>query len=109
MLPGLLGIGTGSILVPAFTFLMRTPVKTAMAASLVCFSFNAAISSAFKLAQGYVVLDVALVLCLGTLIGATLGAGLNRRFPSGTIKIGFGLVFGYVALKFILAFMGVTI
>ncbi len=108
-LPGLLGIGTGSILVPAFTYLLRIPVKTAMAASLVCFSFNAAISSAFKAAQGYVVLDVALLLCLGTLIGAPLGAGLNRRFSSGTVKTIFGLVFLYVALKFLLSFLGVTI
>ena len=31
VLPGLLGIGTGGILVPAFTFCLKTPVKTAMA------------------------------------------------------------------------------
>ena len=41
ILPGLLGIGTGGILVPAFTFLLRTPVKIAMAASLACFCINA--------------------------------------------------------------------
>ncbi len=109
VLPGLLGIGTGSILVPAFTYLLRTPVKTAMAASLACFSFNAAISSTFKMAQGYVILDVALLLCLGTLIGAPLGAALNRRFSSSTVQIVFGVVFAYVALKFILSFFGVTI
>jgi len=109
VLPGFLGIGTGSILVPAFTFLLRTPVKTAMAASLACFSFNAAISATFKAAQGYVVLDVALLLCLGTLIGAPLGAALNRRFASGTVKIVFGVIFSYVALKFVLTFFGVTI
>ena len=108
-LPGLLGIGTGGILVPAFTYLFRTPVKTAMAASLACFSFNAAISSSFKLVQGWVILDVALLLCLGTLLGANLGAALNRRFSSNVVRIIFGVVFLYVSLKFIFSFFGVGI
>ncbi len=106
VLPGLLGIGTGGILVPAFTFLLRAPVKTAMAASLACFSCNAAISSAFKASQGFVVLQVAWPLCLGTLVGANLGAVLNRRFSSGAVKLVFGAVFACVALKFVLSFSG---
>jgi len=106
-LPGLLGIGTGGILVPAFTFLLRTPVKTAMAASLTCYVFTAAISSAFKLAQGHVVLAAALPLCLGTLVGSNLGALLNRRARAGVVQIAFGLVFVFVALRFIASFLGV--
>ena len=106
-LPGLLGIGTGGILVPALTFLLHAPVKTAMAASLCCYTFTAAISSAFKLSQGYVVLHVALPLSLGTLAGANLGAILNRRSRSGVIQLAFGIVFLFVSLKFIISFFGV--
>ncbi len=108
-LPGLLGIGTGVILVPAFNFILGAPIKTAMASSLVCFSFNAFISSAFKFAQGFMDLWVALPICLGTLLGANLGAMLNKRFPSTTIKILFGLVFLYISAKFILFFFGVQV
>ncbi|MBU1948770.1 MAG: sulfite exporter TauE/SafE family protein, partial [Candidatus Eisenbacteria bacterium] len=102
-LPGLLGIGTGGILVPAFAFLLKTPIKTAMAASLVCFCCNAGVSAAFKYTQGYVDLHVALPLSLGTLVGANLGAIINRRFPSPALKLLFGFVFVCVSLRFILS------
>jgi len=109
VLPGLLGIGTGGILVPAFTFLLSAPVKTAVAASLTCFCFNALISSGFKFAQGYVDPSVAFPICLGTLIGANLGALLNKRFAPGSVKLAFGLVFSCVSLKFILSAFGVSV
>ena len=104
ILPGLLGIGTGGILVPAFNFLLGTPVKIAVAASLACFCINAFISSTFKLAQGFICLEVVVPICIGTLLGSNLGAILNRRFSSGLVKLLFGLVFGSVAVKFILSF-----
>ncbi|MBW2261795.1 MAG: sulfite exporter TauE/SafE family protein [Deltaproteobacteria bacterium] len=105
VLPGLLGIGTGGVLVPAFTFLLKTPIRTAMAASLLCFCFNALISSAFKLAQGFMDVGVALPICLGTLLGANLGAVLNRRFSLRKLKLLFGLVFGLISLRFICSFI----
>ena len=105
-LPGLLGIGTGGVLVPAFAFLLKTPIKTAAAASLACFCCNAAVSAGFKYAQGYVDLHFALPLSLGTLAGANLGALINRRFPSPGLKLLFGLVFAAVSTRFLLAFGG---
>lgn len=104
VLPGLLGIGTGGILVPAFTFLLGTPIRTAMAASLLCFCFNALVSASFKLAQGYIDVAVALPICLGTFVGANLGAVINRRFSSSWLKLLFGAVFTIVSLRFIISF-----
>ncbi|UCG51464.1 MAG: sulfite exporter TauE/SafE family protein [Candidatus Latescibacterota bacterium] len=100
-LPGLLGIGTGGILVPAFTFLLKTPIKVAIGVSLACFCLNAMISSSFKLAQGYIDLQAALPVCLATLVGANIGALLNGRFSQSTIKLVFGIAFSCIALKFI--------
>lgn len=108
-LPGLLGIGTGGILVPAFTFLLRWPIKFAMAASLVCFCINAAVSASFKLVQGFVVRDLVVAICLGTFLGANLGAILNKRLASRVLKTVFGLLFSYVALKFVLSCFEVKI
>jgi uncharacterized membrane protein YfcA len=105
-LPGLLGIGTGVILVPAFTYILSAPIKVAMASSLTCFSLNALISSGFKYWQGFIDLSVVLPICLGTLIGANLGAMLNRSFSSRALKLLFGLLFSYVSLRFILSFAG---
>jgi len=107
-LPGLLGIGTGAVLVPAFVFVLSTPIKVAMASSLVCFSVNALVSSVFKFAQGVIAFDIAVPACMGTLIGANLGALLNSRTPSFWLRIFFGLVFLIVAMKFFFSFYGAT-
>jgi uncharacterized membrane protein YfcA len=109
VLPGLLGIGTGAILVPAFTFLFSTSVKVAMGSSLACFAANAFFSSLLKVSQDYVVLETAVPICLGTLIGSNIGARLNKHFPSTALKLIFGIVFAYVSLKFILSYFGATI
>jgi len=106
ILPGLLGIGTGAVLVPAFTFILKAPIKIAIGSSLACFSVNAFLSSIFKLFQGFINAEVTIPLCLGTLIGSNIGAILNKRFPSPVLKILFGMIFTYVALKYILLFGG---
>ena len=99
--PGLLGIGTGVILVPAFTFVLRMPIKIAVASSLTSFCANALVSSAFKLTQGFIDLGVALPLCAGALLGSNVGAVLNKRFQSNTVKLLFALVFTLVSVRFI--------
>ncbi len=109
ILPGLLGIGTGAVLVPAFTFLFDASIKVAMGSSLACFAANAFFSSLLKASQGFVSVETAIPICLGALIGSNIGATLNRRFPSTSLKLIFGAVFAYVSLKFILSFFGVTI
>jgi hypothetical protein len=103
-LPGLLGIGTGALLVPAFTFLFRAPVKIAMAASLACFCINALISASFKVAQGFVDPAVTIPVCVGTLIGANVGAWINKRSRSDVMKLAFGLLFVAVSFKFLWTF-----
>jgi uncharacterized membrane protein YfcA len=105
-LPGLLGIGTGAVLVPAFTLVLGIPIKIAIGSSLTCFCVNAFLSSGFKLFQGYAVIQVALPLCLGALIGSNIGAVLNRRFPSPLLKITFGITFLYISFKYISLFLG---
>jgi uncharacterized membrane protein YfcA len=109
ILPGLLGIGTGAILVPAFAFLFDASIKVAMGSSLACFAANALCSSILKISHGFVSWGTVIPICLGTLIGSMVGARINRQFPSMTLKLIFGLVFAYVSAKFILSFFGVGI
>jgi uncharacterized membrane protein YfcA len=108
-LPGLLGIGAGAILVPAFRLFLRWPIKVAMGSSLACFAINALVSSVVKGVQGYVDLETALPAGLGAFLGANLGGALNRRFRSRLLQILFGAVFTYVALKFVLVSFGIRI
>jgi len=104
VLPGLLGIGAGAVLVPAFAFALNTPIKIAIGSSLACFSLNSLASSAFKLSQGFVQIHILIPLCIGTLIGSQFGATLNARFPSPRLKLLFGMVFVYVACKYLAVF-----
>jgi uncharacterized membrane protein YfcA len=104
VLPGLLGIGTGAILVPAFALFLKAPIKIAIGSSLACFSVNAFFSSLLKFLQGFVYLPVALPICLGTLIGSNVGAVLNKHFPSSVLKMLFGIAFSYVSYQYILIF-----
>jgi uncharacterized membrane protein YfcA len=106
ILPGLLGIGTGAVLVPAFAFVLNAPIKIAIGSSLACFSLNAFASSLLKLSQGFVQIDMLIPLCLGTLIGARTGATLNGKLNSPFLKVLFGAVFIYVALKYLMNFEG---
>ncbi len=109
VLPGLFGIGTGAVLVPAFNYCLKSPIKVAIGSSLACFAVNALISSAFKFFQGFVLLDKALILCAGTVLGASIGAKLNKGFPPSLLKLLFGLVFLYVSFKYIFLFWGVKV
>lgn len=101
MLPGLFGIGTGAVLVPGFSYLLRTPIKVAIGSALVCFCANALISAVMKFFQGYVHLRLAVPVCLACLAGAQLGAVINDRAPSRLLKFLFGLVFAWVSFRFI--------
>jgi len=106
VLPGLLGIGTGAILVPAFTLIMKAPIKIAIGSSLACFSVNALISSLLKLSQEFVSVETVIPLCIGTFFGSRIGVELNKRFPAPLLKIIFGSLFTYVAIKYFILFLG---
>ena len=62
-----------------------------------------------KLIQGFVDVGAGLLLALGTIIGAQVGAAVIRRFRPATLKLLFGLYFLYVSLKFITGFFGIHI
>jgi len=109
ILPGLFGIGTGAILVPAFSLILKAPIKVAIGSSLTCFALNAFVSSTFKIFQGFTALKVAIPICLGTVIGANIGAVLSKRFPSPVLKLMFGVTFLYVSSKYIFSFFGIGI
>jgi uncharacterized membrane protein YfcA len=109
ILPGFLGIGTGAVLVPTFALILGAPIKIAIGSSLTCFCANAFLSSIFKFFQGFTVLELAVPLCIGALIGSNIGAILNKHFPSAVLKIMFGMVFLYVSFKYILLFFGAAL
>ena len=96
-------------MVPGLIYIFGAPVYLTMGTSLATMIPLAAVGGGIKLAQGYVDLPAGLLLALGTIVGAQLGARTIKRFRPATLKLIFGLYFLYVSLKFITGFFGIHI
>jgi uncharacterized membrane protein YfcA len=91
---GLLGVGGGFVMVPAMVYLMKTPQREANGTSLAVI-VPVAIVGATILGQGHQVdVQTGIVLAIGAVGGAVLGARMTRRISD----IGLGRAFGVVAV-----------
>jgi uncharacterized membrane protein YfcA len=100
LLSGLLGIGGGVIMVPAFVQLTRADVKTAIATSLVCvgsFAVPGTITHAF---QDRVDWRVAVALVAGVVPGARLGAALTIRATDRRLRVTVASFLGLTAVLY---------
>lgn len=94
---GLFGIGGGTVMVPALTFLLGVDIRTAVATSLFVMAPSAAVAALQHGVQGNLRLDLALPLILGIVIGAQVGPRLAPRVPTRRLRQLFGLVLLYAA------------
>ncbi len=106
---GLAGVGGGYALVPGLIYLFVAPVYITMGTSLATMIPLAVVGGGIKLAQGFVHLPTGLLLALGTIVGAQVGAAIIKRIRPATLKLIFGLYFLYVAVKFIANYFGIAI
>jgi uncharacterized membrane protein YfcA len=100
LLSGLLGIGGGVIMVPAFSELLSLSLKAAIATSLVCvgiFGVPAAITHAFL---GDVDWRLAILLMIGVIPGARVGAALTLRTAERRLRLAVGVLLAVVALVY---------
>lgn len=112
---GLLGIGGGIIMVPAFISLLRLPTKTALGTSLAVITLTvvpnivaqtfAAPCTSFE-ACGNINWSAALLLSMGVVPGAWLGAKLSIRAPERTLRI--VMVVAIVAVALIYAWREIS-
>lgn len=108
-LTGIIGLGGGYALVPAYIYFLKAPVKLAIGTSMAAFVWMALIGAIFKLYQGVVDIPAAVTLGIGALIGAVFGAKLVAKFKPAVLKTLFGLLFLYVSVKYILIYFGIRI
>jgi uncharacterized membrane protein YfcA len=100
LLSGLLGIGGGVIMVPAFTELLSMSLKSAIATSLVCvgiFGVPATITHAFL---GDIDWRLAILLTIGVIPGARVGAALTIRTAERRLRLAVGVFLALVALVY---------
>jgi uncharacterized protein len=108
-LTGIIGLGGGYALVPAYLYFLRAPVKLAIGTSMAAFVWMALVGAIFKIYQQVVDIPAAAALGVGALIGAILGAKLVAKIKPNVLKALFGLLFLYVSLKYILIYFGIRI
>jgi uncharacterized membrane protein YfcA len=102
-LSGLLGIGGGLLMVPAFTGWIRLPIKAALGTSLACVGVLAIPGTITHAALGNIDWLYALPLCIGIVPGARLGSHLAIRSSDRALRLIVGIGLGTLATAYVIA------
>jgi uncharacterized membrane protein YfcA len=102
---GLLGIGGGVLVVPIMVFALKMPIHNATATSM----FTMIITSISGVAEHYmanhIYFEYALLLALGTIFGAQVGAYASKRISGKSLRRIFGIVLLFVSIQMILKYL----
>jgi len=99
LLSGLLGVGGGIVMVPGFTQVAKVPIKPAIATSLACVALFAVPGTITHAALGDIDWRFALLLAVGVIPGAHIGAGLALRTGDRRLRT---IVAGFLGLTALL-------
>jgi uncharacterized membrane protein YfcA len=100
LLSGLLGIGGGVIMVPAFTELLHLPLKSAIATSLVCVGIFGVPATITHALLGDIDWRLAVLLTIGVIPGARIGASLTIRTAERRLRLAIGIFLAAVAVVY---------
>ena len=100
-LSGLLGVGGGIIMVPAFSELARIPLKTSIATSLACVAAFAVPGTITHALLGDIDWRFALLLTIGVIPGARLGAAAAIRSTDERLRMAVAGFLGLVAVLYL--------
>ena len=88
-LSGLLGVGGGVVIVPALMFAAAVPQRVATATSLAAVAPIAIVGSVLFGSSGNVEVGTAVVLAIGSVIGAHVGTRILHRAPEQWLRWAF--------------------
>src|SRR5262249_24876252 len=97
---GLLGIGGGVLMVPAFTGWLHLDIKRAVATSLCCVGILAVPGTITHAALGNVNWRFAIPLSIGVIPGARLGASLAIASTERRLRLCVAIVLGTIAVLY---------
>jgi uncharacterized protein len=100
LLSGLLGIGGGTVMVPGFTQIAGLPLKRAIATSLACVGIFAVPGTITHALLGNIDWRFALLLTVGMVPGARLGAGLTIRAEDRRLHVVVGAFLAATAIAY---------
>jgi uncharacterized membrane protein YfcA len=100
ILSGIFGIGGGLVIVPGLILLMGMTVKQAAGTSLAALLLPVGILGALEYWRaGHIDVRVAVLLALGLLIGAFIGARLALGLPNELVQRAFGVLLVLVGIR----------
>lgn len=100
MLSGLLGVGGGILMVPAFVGWVRLPIKQAIGCSLACVGILAVPGTITHTLLGHIDWAFALPLCVAVIPGARVGAHLAIRSSDRALRLSVAIVLGTIAVVY---------
>jgi uncharacterized membrane protein YfcA len=105
ILSGLLGVGGGFIITPAFIYLFGVPTSVAVGTGLFQIIFTSGYGSLTHFLKGNVDFTLVAGILAGSLIGSQLGAMLHKRLRGAYVRYYFSWVvfiaIGIIILKFL--------
>jgi uncharacterized membrane protein YfcA len=96
---GLLGIGSGSLKVPAMDLAMRLPIKVSSATSNFMIGVTAAASAGVYFARGDIDPFIAAPVAAGVLVGATAGSRVLGKLKNSAIRSAFVVVLAWICVQ----------
>jgi uncharacterized membrane protein YfcA len=102
VLAGLLGIGGGVIIVPALTALFGVDIKQAVPTSLAVILLTAISGTIVNLRNGSVRMAEVVLIALGAVLTAPVGAMLTQKLPSLHLRRIFAVFLIVMAVKMLL-------
>jgi uncharacterized membrane protein YfcA len=106
VMSGLLGIGGGTVQVPVMNLLGGVPIRQAIATSTFIMGLTAVANALIQQAAGMLDPRLACAIALGVLVGARLGAGLQKRIPDRELKFFFSLLLVFTAGQLLWKYWG---
>jgi uncharacterized membrane protein YfcA len=101
LISGLLGIGSGALKVVAMDNIMRIPFKVSTTTSNFMMGVTAAASAVVYLHRGQIDPGIAMPVCVGVLVGATVGSKILIKAKSEKLKVVFAFVVVFLAVQMI--------
>jgi len=100
LLSGLLGVGGGIVMVPGFTELLGMPLKSAVSTSLACVGLFAIPGTITHAALGGIDWRFALLLAVGVVPGARVGAALTLRAGARRHQLAVATFLGVISVVY---------
>jgi uncharacterized membrane protein YfcA len=98
-LSGLVGIGGGVLLVPLLLYVFRLDMNLAAGTSLAIVIPTAIVGSLVHFGKGNVDWRLTVVIALGSILGAVIGAWGGSHLPGETLKKIFAVILVLISLK----------